>query len=333
MKRRAFIALLGGAAAAFVVSRPFAARAQQANRMRRVGVLMPLAAGDPEAQVRVAALEQGLRQLGWTIGQNVQIDYRFAGGDAERIPTYAAELVALAPDVILCGTVVTLLPLQRATRSIPIVFVQIYDPVAAGFVANLARPDGNITGFTLGEFSLGGKMLELLKTMAPQIDHTAVMLNPEQPPHVAMLHAIEAVAPTLGVRSSPVAVRVAGEIASAIETAAREPNAGLVALPNPLTVTHRDQLAALTARHRIPAVYGMREFVVSGGLASYGIDAVDQYRQATVYIDRILKGAAMAELPVQQPTHYQLVINLNTAKALGLDIPDKLLALADEVIE
>jgi putative ABC transport system substrate-binding protein len=329
MKRREFITLLGGA----TVSLPFAARALEPNRMRRVGVLMPLAAEDPEAQVRLAALEQGLRRSGWTIGQNVQLDCRFAGGNADRMRSYAAELVALAPDVILASTTVTLVPLQRATRTIPIVFVQIYDPVAVGFVANLARPDGNITGFTLGEFSLGGKMLELLKTMAPRIDHTTIMLNPDRPPHVAMMHAIEAVAPALGMRSSSISVRASGEIEPAIETAARAPNSGLVALPNPLTVTHREQIAALAARHGIPAVYGMREFVVSGGLVSYGIDAIDQFRQAAVYIDRILKGAAMAELPVQQPTHYQLVINLKTAKALGLTVPDKLLATADEVIE
>jgi putative tryptophan/tyrosine transport system substrate-binding protein len=329
VKRRDFITLLGGA----TVNSPFAARAQQPSNMRHVGVLMPLAAQDPEAQVRVAAFERGVQQSGWTIGRNLQVDYRFAGGNTDQIRTYAAELVALAPDVILASTAVTLLPLQRATRTIPIVFVQIYDPVAAGFVANLARPDGNITGFTLGEFSLGGKMLELLKTIAPRIDHTAIMLNPDQPPHVAMMHAIEAAAPALGIRSSSISVRASGEIESAIETAAREPNNSLVALPNPLTVTHREQIAALAARHGIPAVYGMREFVVSGGLVSYGIDAVDQFRQATVYIDRILKGAAMAELPVQQPTHYQLVINLKTAKALGLTVPDKLLALADEVIE
>ena len=286
MKRRDFISLLGGAAAAW----PLAARAQQIERIRRVGVLMPLAADDPEAQGRVAAIEQGLKQSGWNIGQNLEIDYRFGGGNPDRMRSSAAELVALAPDVILASTALTLSPLQRATRTIPIVFVQIYDPVAVGFVANLTRPDSNITGFTLGEFSLGGKMLELLKKLAPQIDHAAIMLNPNQPPHVSMLHAIEAVAPALGMRSTAVPAREAGDIDSAIETAARERNGGLVVLPSPVYVAHREQVAALAARYGVPAVYGMQEFAGSGGLISYGIDATDQYRRAMVYIDRILKG-------------------------------------------
>jgi putative ABC transport system substrate-binding protein len=237
------------------------------------------------------------------------------------------------PDLIYTSTVLTLLPLQRATRTIPIVFTQIYDPVGSGLVASLARPDGNITGFTLGEFSLGGKMLEVLKEVAPQVSRVAVMFNPEQPPHVAMWRAVEAAAPSFGVRVAAIHVREAAEIERAFAAVARESNDGLVVLPSPISSLHREQIAALAARYRLPAVYGFRYAVASGGLVSYGIDPIDQFRQSASYVDRILKGEKPTDLPVQQPTKFEFVINLQTAKALGLAVSDKLLVAADEVIE
>jgi putative ABC transport system substrate-binding protein len=327
MRRREFITLLGGAAAW-----PLAARAQQPERMRRIGVLLPSTEGNPEWQSRVAAFEQGLQKLGWTNGANVQIEFRWAV-DPERIGTYALELVRMNPDLVYASTVVTLLPLQRATRTIPIVFTQIYDPVGSGLVASLARPDGNITGFTLGEFSLGGKMLEVLKEVAPQVSRVAVMLNPDQPPHVAMWRAIEGVAPTLAVRSAAVHVREDTVIERIMAAVASESNDGLVVLPSPFTNLHREQIAALAAHYHLPAVYGLRYAVTSGGLVSYGTDAIDQFRRSATYVDRILRGAKPADLPVQLPTKFELAVNLKTAKALGLTVPPMLLARADEVIE
>jgi putative ABC transport system substrate-binding protein len=328
MRRRAFILALAGAAAC-----PFAARAQQTERMRRIGVLQPISESDPEAQLRKAAFVAGLQKLGWTEGANVTIDYRWGGGDSERTRHYAAELVGLKPDVIWTGGALPLLPLKRATRTIPIVFSQVYDPVGSGFVASLTHPGGNITGFTLGEFSMGGKTVEVLKEVAPRVNRVAVILNLDQPPHVAMWRAIEATAPSFGVHLTAADVQGPAEIERAIEACAREPNGGLVVLPSPITIVHRELIIALAARHRLPAAYGFRFFVTSGGLVSYGVDPVDQSRQAAGYVARILKGEKPADLPVQQPTKYELAINLKTAKALGLEVPESLLARADEVIE
>ena len=271
--------------------------------------------------------------MGWTDGRNVRIDYRWAAGDPERARTYAAELVRLKPDVILANTALALLPLKRETGTIPIVFTLIYDPVGSGFVASLAHPGGNITGFTLGDFSLGGKMLQVLREVAPQVSRVAVILNPNQPPHVAIWRAIEAVAPSFRVHLTASAVKDSAEIEPVIKAFAGEPNGGLVVLPSPITETHREHVIALAARHRLPAVYGFRSFIISGGLVSYGINTVDPFRRAALYVDRILKGAKPGDLPVQQPTKYELVINLKTAKALGLTIPQSLLQRADEVIQ
>jgi putative ABC transport system substrate-binding protein len=327
--RRQFVSALGGASLGW----PLAARAQQPERMRRIGVLVPSTKTDAGALDRVDAFEQELQKLGWTDGRNLHIEYRWAGSDQRQMRSSAAELVGLNPEVILAPTALTLLPLRQAAANIPIVFLAIYDPVGSGFVANLARPEGNITGFTLGEFSLGGKMLERLKEVAPKIDHATIVLKPDQAPQVALLHAIEEVAPALGVRLTAAPVLEAGEIESAIKTAANEPHGSMVVLPNPLVLRYREQITALAARYGLPAVYGAREFVAVGGLVSYGANLADEYRRAAGYVDRILKGATPADLPVQQPTKFELVINLKTAKALGLAIPQSLLATADEVIE
>jgi len=329
MRRREFITLLGGAAAAW----PLATRAQQPDRVRRIGVLQAIGESDPEAQLRRRAFADGLKKFGWTEGTNVIIDYRWAGGDADRIRLYATELTGMRPDVIWTSGALPLLPLKRATRTIPIVFTQIYDPIGSGFVASLTRPGGNITGFTLGEFSMGGKILEVLKEVAPRVNRVAVILNLEQPPHVAMWRSIEATAPLFGVRLTPADMQGPAEIEHTIEAFAREPNGGLIVLPGPISIAHRDLITALAARHRLPAAYGFRFFVTSGGLVSYGIDSAEQSRQAAGYVDRILKGENPGDLPVQQPTKFELVINLKTAKALGLEIPPTLLARADEVIE
>ena len=326
MKRRDFITLLGSAAAAW----PLAARAQQGERIRRIGVLQAISESDPEAHLRKAAFVGGLQKLGWTEGTHVTIDYRWAGADADRIRLYATEIAGMHPDVIWTSGALPLLPLKRATRTVPIVFTQVYDPVGSGFVASLTRPGGNITGFTLGEFSMGGKILEVLKEVAPQVNRVAVILNLEQPPHVAMWRSIEATAPSFGVRLTPADVQGPAEIERAMEAFAREPNGGLIVLPGPVTIAHRELITALATRHRLPAAYAFRFFVTGGGLLSYGIDSADQSRG---YVDRILKGDKPGDLPVQQPTKFELVINLKTAKALGLEVPATLLARADEVIE
>jgi len=328
MRRRTFIAALGGAAAWSVV-----ARGQQPERMRGIGVLQPGSESDPVSQLRRAAFVDGLRKFGWTEGTNVLIHYRWVGDDAARVRLYATELTGMRPDVIWTSGSLQLLLLKRATRTIPIVFTQVYDPVGSGFVTNLNRPGGNITGFTLGEFSMGGKTLEVLKEVAPQVSRVAVLLNLEQPPHVAMWRSIEAIAPSFGVRLTPADAPDSDEIERAIEAFAREPNGGLIVLPSPITQVHRELITALAARHRLPAAYAFRFYVTSGGLVSYGIDPADQARQAAGYVDRILKGEKPADLPIQQPTKFELVINLKTAKALGLDIPTSLLARADEMIE
>jgi ABC-type uncharacterized transport system substrate-binding protein len=328
MRRREFIALIGGAAAW-----PLAARAQQAERMRRIGMLLPGAADDAEFQTRIGAFLQGLERSGWTIGRNVRIDTRWAGADAASIRRHAVELAALAPDVILAHGESTVAPLLQATRTVPIVFPVVADPVAAGFVDSLARPGGNSTGFMNYEYSMGGKWLELLKEIAPGVTSVAVLRDPGTPTGPAQFGIIQAVAPSLRVEVNPINVRDAGEIERAVTAFARSPNGGLIVTPGPGAQRHRDLIITLAARHKLPAVYHNRYFVTAGGLVSYGPDFIDQYRGAASYVDRILKGEKPADLPVQTPTKYDLVINVKTAKALGLEVPATLLARADEVIE
>ena len=328
MRRREFITLLGGVAAAW----PAVARAQQSERMRRVGVLMAAAADDPEYQARVEALQQALGQLGWTISRNVRIDTRWATTDADR-STSAAELVALAPDVILASGETIMPALRRATRTVATVFVQVADPVGAGLVDSLARPGGNVTGFMVFEFSLSGKWLELLKQIAPAVTRVAVLRDSAIGTGTSQFAVIQAVAPSLGVEAIPVNVHDASEIERSVGALARSGNGGLIVTAGALTNAHRDLISALAARHRLPAVYPYRYFVAAGGLISYGPDVIDQYRRAAGYVDRILKGEKPADLPVQAPTKYQTVINLKAAKALGLNVPQSVLARADEVIE
>ena len=301
--------------------------------MRRIGVLLPATADDPEFQARVAAFVQGLQQLGWTEGRNVRIDIRWGAGDAERIRRYAAELVALAPDVILAAGGATVGPLFQATRTVPIVFTLTPDPVGAGFVDSLARPGGNVTGFTNFEFGIGVKWLELLKEIAPRVTRAAVLRDPTIPAGIGEFGAIQAVAPSVGIELRPIDVREAGEIERAVTAFARSSNNGLIVSSNALASVHRNLIVTLAARHRLPAVYPFRFFVTIGGSASYGPDTIDPHHRAAGYSDRILKGENPAELPVQAPTKYELVMNLKTAKALGLDVPPTLLARADEVIE
>jgi putative ABC transport system substrate-binding protein len=329
MKRREFITLLGGAALVW----PLDARAQQPDRVRRIGVLMNIAADDPDSPIRLAALLQGLQQLGWTVGQNIQIDYRWGGGSAELMRKYAVELVALAPDVILAHSSAAVAPLLEATRTVPIVFAVVADPVGAGYVESLARPGGNATGFTNFEYTIAGKWLELLKDVAPGVTRAAVLRESAIAAGPAQFGAIRAVAQSLGVEVRPVEVRDSGEIERAITAFARGSNDGLIVTGSPAAIVHRALIVALAARHRLPAVYNTRIFVTSGGLISYGADNIDPFRRAASYIDRILKGEKPADLPVQAPTKLELVINLKTAKALGLNIPDSVLARADEVIE
>jgi len=327
IRRRRFLATLGGAAAW-----PLAARAQQAERVRRIGVLITLAADDPEGQARVAAFRQGLQQLGWTGGHDVQIETRWATSNIEA-RKHAAELVALAPDLILATGSPTVAALQQATRSVPIVFVNVADPVGAGFVDGLARPGGNITGFALYEYSMSGKFLELLKEIAPRVTRVAVLRDPAIAAGSGQLGVIQALAPSFGVELTPIGVREPGEIERDISAIAHGPNGGVIVTGSPLAVIHRELIIALAARHRLPAVYFYRFFVREGGLISYGPDSIDPYRRAAGYVDRILKGEKPANLPVQAPTKFELAINLKTAKTLGLKIPDRLLAIADEVIE
>jgi putative ABC transport system substrate-binding protein len=329
MKRREFIPLIGGA----MLGWPLGASAQQGERMRRIGVLMNLAEDDPEGQARFAALLQGLRELGWIDGQNVRLDTRWAAATADPYRTYAAELVALAPDVILAATTPGAAAVQQATRTIPIIFVIVIDPVAAGFVSNLARPGGNITGFALYEYGLSEKWLELLNEIAPGVKRVAVVRDPALVSGTGQLAAIQAVAPSLGVELHPVDARDANEIELAIAAFARSPNGGLIVPASPSARVHGKLLISLAAKHKLPAVYYTRYFVADGGLVSYGSDLVDPFRRAASYVDRILKGGKPADLPVQAPTRYELTINLSTAKALGLTVSPTLLARADEVIE
>jgi putative ABC transport system substrate-binding protein len=328
MKRREFITLLGGAAAVW----PLAAGAQQGERMRRIGVLVPHDQDSPVAQARIAALLQELQRLGWT-GRNVRIDIRWAGAEVENIRKHAAELAALAPDVILANGSVVVTPLLQATRTVPIVFVVIPDPVGAGFVDSLARPGGNATGFVQFEYGLSGKWLELLKEVAPRLTRAAVLRDAAIPAGTGQFGAIQSVAPSVGLEVSPVNIRDASEIERTVGAFARSANGGLIVTGSALAQLHRNLIITLAARYKLPAIYFERFFVTAGGLISYGPDLVDQYRRAADYVDRILKGEKPAELPVQAPTKYETVINLKTAKALGLEIPQTVLARADEVIE
>jgi len=329
VKRREFISLLGGAAAAW----PLAARAQQGERVRHIGVLVPATANDPEFQARMGTFEQGLQESGWSIGRNVHIDIRWTTPNATKIRQQAAELVALAPDVIFAtgGSVVA--PLLQATRTLPIVFVQVPDPVAAGFVDSLARPGGNATGFTQFEYSVGAKSLELLKEILPGLTRAVVLRDPASPDGIGQFAAIQAVGPLLGVELRPIGVREPDEIGRAVATIADRSGSGLIVTASGLAILHRELIITLAAQHRLPAVYPYRFFVIDGGLISYGPSTSDPYRRAAGYVDRILKGEKPADLPVQAPTKYELVLNLKTAKTLGIDVPPTLLARADEVIE
>jgi putative ABC transport system substrate-binding protein len=329
MRRRAFMSLVVGAAVAW----PLAARAQQGERMRRIGVLLPAAADDAQFQARVGAFHQGLALLGWTIGRNVRIDTRWATTNTADIRRHAAELAALAPDVILAHGAATVGPLLEATRTVPIVFPVAADPVGAGFVDSLARPGGNATGFLVFEYSLSGKWLELLKEIAPGVTRAAVLRDPSTPTGIGQFGVIQAVAPSLRMEVNPVNVRDAGEIERAVAAFARSSNGGLIVPASGSAQRHRDLIITLAARHKLPAVYWEGLFVAAGGLISYGPNEVEQYRQAAGYVDRILKGEKPADLPVQTPTKYETVINLKTAKAIGLTVPPSVLARADEVIE
>jgi putative ABC transport system substrate-binding protein len=328
MQRRDFLGVLSGVAAW-----PLAARAQQPEPMRRIGVLMPLAANDPIARARVEAFLQGLQQFGWTDGRNVRIEYRWAMGDADRTRRDAAELVALAPDVIMVTSSLPTVALQQATRIVPIVFVLVADPVGAGIADNMARPGGNATGFTPFEFATAAKYLELLKEIAPGVRRVAVTEDATALGAIGQMAAIRSAAPSFGVELSPFDGRDAGEIERTLAALGDASNGGLIVTAIPAANIHRELFIALAARHRLPAIYPYRSNVTGGGLISYGPDQFDLYRRAASYVDRILKGAKPADLPVQAPTKYELVINLKTAKALGLDVPTSLLGRADEVIE
>jgi putative tryptophan/tyrosine transport system substrate-binding protein len=327
MRRREFITLIGGAAAAL----PVAARAQQADRVRRIGVLQGGTADELELQAGYAAFQQGLQQLGWTDGQNVRFDRRMGAGDVDNIRKHAAELAALAPDVILAGGGTVLEQLLQATRTVPIVFLSVIDPVGSGFVKSLSRPGGNTTGFMTFEYSLSAKWLELLKEIAPGVTRAAVLWDPAVPASgIGQFAVIQSVAPSLGMELTPVDMR---DVEQDVAAFARSGRGGLIVTASASTLVRRDLIVALAARHKLPAVYNFRLFVAAGGLISYGAPLIDQFRRAASYVDRILKGEKPADLPVQAPTKYELAINLKTAKVLGLDIPTNLLARASEVIE
>jgi ABC-type uncharacterized transport system substrate-binding protein len=329
MKRRQFITLLGSAAAAW----PLAAWAQQPERMRRIGLLMA-SADDREGQARVTPLKEGLQELGWTDGRNIQIETRFGGADVGRIRAHAVELVALAPDVLVGHTTPGTRALRQATSSIPIVMVAVADPVEQGYVSSLAHSGGNITGFALMDFQMVGKWLEMLKEAAPGVSHAALMFNPDTSPYYYVyLRSFEAEPRSIAVEVTAAPVRNTGEIEEAIAKLGREPGGGLIVAADAFTVLHHQSLIRLAQQHRVPAVYYLRTCVAQGALMSYGPDIYDLFRRSASYVDRILKGAKPADLPIQQPTKFELAINLKTAKALGLEIPDKLLALANEVIE
>jgi putative ABC transport system substrate-binding protein len=325
--RRDFITLLGGAAAW-----PLAARAQQRG-MRRIGVLMTIAADDPESFARLAALLHRLQELGWTDGRNVRIDVRWGTGDAGRNRRHAADLVELAPDVILASGGSIVGPLLQATSTVPIVFTQTPDPVGAGFVESLARPGGNATGFSIFDYSLGGKWLELLKEVAPRVTRAAVIRDPATPQGIGQFSAIQSLAPSLSLEVTPLNARAAGDIERAVAAVDRSPNSGLIVTGSNLAIVHRELIVTLAARYKLPAVYPLGFFVTGGGLISYGPEGIDPHRRAAAYVDRILRGEKPADLPVQAPTKYELVINMKTAKALGLEVPATVLARADQVIE
>jgi len=329
MKRRDFIALLGSAAAAW----PLAARAQQGGRARRIVALMSMAADDPEAQPRVAAFESGLRELGWLDGHNLRVEYRWVS-EGDLLRRNAAELAQMPPDLIVATSTPVMAALREQALGVPIMFVQVTDPVGNGFVASLARPGGNITGFTNFEFSIGTKWLEALKQIAPRVIRVALIYNPETASYADLFQRpVEAAAPAFAVMPITVAARSVAELESAVDAFARTPTGGLLVLPDVTNLIHRDQIIALAARHRLPAVYPYRYYAASGGLLSYGSEQADVFRRAASYVDRILKGTSPGELPVQAPTKYELVINLKTAKALDLEVPPMLIARADEVIE
>jgi len=328
MRRREFIGLLGGVAAW-----PLAARAQQPERMRRIGVLTILAENDAFTKAWFAVFADALQALGWELGRNIRVDFRFAGGDEDRLRTYATELVGLGPDVLFANGPQALLALHEQTRSLPIVFAQVADPVKLGVVANLARPDGNITGFVAFEHTIAGKWVELLKDTAPSTARVAVIFQPENPFQKPYFQAAEAAASSFGMQLIPAGVGSAAEIEGAITSLAQEPKGSLLVLPSAPALIHRDLIIAAANRHRLPAVYPYRIFATNGGLLSYGLDVAEVYRRAASYFDLILKGAKPGELPVQLPTKYELVINLKTAKTLGLTIPEPFLQTADEVIE
>jgi putative ABC transport system substrate-binding protein len=327
MRRREFITLLSGAAAW-----PLAARAQQVEQVRRIGMLFGQTPNDPAVPPRIAAFRQALQQLGWTEGRNLRIDTRWSSDNADDTRKYAAELVGFVPDVILSSGTIASVAVQQATRTVPIVFTLVVDPVGGGIVDSLARPGGNATGFMTFEYSLSGKWLELLKEIAPSVKRAAV-LRDHLSAGVGQFGAIQNAAPSFGMEVSPINVRNAGEIERAVAAFARSPNGGLIVTGSTSAAVHRDLIITLAARHKLPAVFSNRQFIVNGGLTSYGTDYVDQFRSAAGYVDRILKGEKPADLPVQGPTKYDLVINLKTAKALGLEVPPTLLARADEVIE
>jgi ABC-type uncharacterized transport system substrate-binding protein len=329
MRRREFITLLGGGAAAW----PLAARAQQADRMRRIGVLLPATADDAVFQARVAAFLQELALLGWIVSRNMRIDIRWASANASEIRRHAVELVAAMPDVILATGDSTMPPLLDATRTVPIVFPVVADPVANGYVESLARPGGNATGFMISEYSLAGKWLELLKEVAPSVTRAAVIRDATNPSGIAQFSVIQAMAPSLRVEVNQINTREADDLERDVATFARAANGGLIITASGVAIRHRELIIALAARHKLPAVYFANFFTASGGLISYGADLIDQYRRAARYVDRILKGEKPADLPVQAPTQYQLAINIKTAKELGLEVPAAMLARADEVIE
>jgi putative ABC transport system substrate-binding protein len=328
MRRREFISLIGGVAIAL----PFAARAQPESRMRRIGVLMPFTATDPEEQERNAVFERSLQQSGWTVGRDLQIDYRSCGGDATAARRYAGELVALAPDVIMTAGSLTIGPALQATRTIPIVFTNVADPVGAGFVRSLARPGGNATGFTNFEYTTTGKWMELLKQIAPRVTRVAVLRDPTSAAGIGQFTAIQSVAQSLGVELTPLSVQDVAEIEAGIAAFARTGNGGVIVTAGG-TGYHRHLLIGLASRHKLPAIYPFRYYALDGGLITYGPDPRDLTKRAAGYVDRILKGEKPADLPVQAPTKYELVINLRTAKALGLNVPVHLQQIADEVIE
>jgi putative ABC transport system substrate-binding protein len=330
--RRELIALLGGAAVPSILW-PLAAQGQQGERVRRIGVLLGLAADDPEGHDRIGALVQALQQLGWIEGRNIQILRRFTDGNADRARSYAAELAALVPDLILTSGASTAGTMLQATRTVPVVFVGAADPVGAGFVDSLARPGGNATGFTSYEYSMSSKWLELLKEIAPGVKRVAILRDPAISAGTGQFGSIQTAAPSFGVELTPINVRDAAEIERSVTAFERSGNAGLIVTTSASVLAHRDLIITLAARHKLPAIYYARFYVTSGGLASYGPDYVDPYRRAAAYVDRILKGEKPADLPVQAPTKYELVINLKTAKSLGLTVPAMLLARADEVIE